>query len=155
MTNVERVEKFLRERGYEGDVVVTEESTATVEEAARVVGVEPSRIAKSLSFKLKDGSCLILVSQGMGRVDNKKFKAAFGSKPKMLKADEVEEMTGYQVGGVCPFALKEGVKIYLDVNLKEFDTVFPSAGSAASMIEITPDELLRVCGGEWTDVTSL
>lgn len=155
MKNVEKVEKFLRERGYEGEVRVTEESTATVQEAADVAGVEPSRIAKSLSFKLKDGSCVVVVSQGLGRVDNRKFRDAFGSKAKMLKADEVEELTGYPVGGVCPFALKEGVKLYLDVNLKEFETVFPSAGSASSMIEITPEELLRVCGGEWTDVTTV
>ena len=123
MNNVEKVEKFLRERGYEGEVRVTEESTATVQEAADVAGVEPSRIAKSLSFKLKDGSCVVVVSQGLGRVDNRKFRDAFGSKAKMLKADEVEELTGYPVGGVCPFALKEGVKLYLDVNLKEFETV--------------------------------
>jgi prolyl-tRNA editing enzyme YbaK/EbsC (Cys-tRNA(Pro) deacylase) len=95
---------------------------------------------------------VVIVSQGQGRIDNKKFKAVFNNKPKMLKQEEVLEFTGHPVGGVCPFAMKEGVKICLDVNLKEFETVFPAAGNAHSMIEVSPEELLRLTDGEWVDV---
>ncbi len=149
---VEKVEKYLKEKGFEGKIMTAEESTATVDLAAAVLGVSPSRIAKTISFKLKDDSCVVIVSQGKGRIDNKKFKSVFNNKPKMLKQEEVLEFTGHPVGGVCPFAMKEGVKICLDVNLKEFETVFPAAGSAHSMIEVSPDELLRLTDGEWVDV---
>jgi Cys-tRNA(Pro) deacylase len=149
---VEKVEKFLKEKGFAGEIMTAEESTATVDLAAAVLGVSPSRIAKTISFKLKDDTCVVIVSQGQGRIDNKKFKAVFNNKPKMLKQEEVLEFTGHPVGGVCPFAMKEGVKICLDVNLKEFATVFPAAGNAHSMIEVSPEELLRLTDGEWVDV---
>jgi len=149
---VEKVEKYLKDKGFQGEIMTAEESTATVDLAAAVLGVSPSRIAKTISFKLKDDSCVVIVSQGKGRIDNKKFKSVFNNKPKMLKQEEVLDFTGHPVGGVCPFALKDGVKIFLDVNLKEYDTVFPAAGSAHSMIEVSPEELLRLTDGEWVDV---
>lgn len=149
---IEKVDKYLKENGFTKEIMTTEHSTATVDLAAEVLGVSPSRIAKTLSFKLKDNTCVVIVSQGQGRIDNRKFKDTFKNKPKMLKQEEVLEFTGHPIGGVCPFALKEGVKIYLDVNLKEFTTVFPAAGSANSMIEVSPEELLRLTGGQWVDV---
>ena len=149
---VEKVQQYLEGQGFCGEIMTAEESTATVDLAAQVLGVDPERIAKTISFKLKDDSCVVIVSQGRGRIDNKKFKDFFQSKPKMLKQEEVEAYTGHPVGGVCPFALKEGVRIFLDVNLKAFETVFPAAGNANSMIEVTPEELLRLTGGEWVDV---
>ncbi len=149
---INKVEKFLREKGFTKEIMMAETSTATVDLAAEVLGVSPSRIAKTISFKLKDDTCVVIVSQGQGRIDNRKFKDTFKNKPKMLKQEEVFEFTGHPVGGVCPFALKEGVKIYLDVNLQEFDTVFPAAGTANSMIEVSPQELLRITEGQWVDV---
>lgn len=149
---IDKVEKYLREKGFTKEIMMAETSTATVDLAAEVLGVSPSRIAKTISFKLKDDTCVVIVSQGQGRIDNRKFKDTFNNKPKMLKQEEVLEFTGHPVGGVCPFALKEGVKIYLDVNLQEFETVFPAAGTANSMIEVSPQELLRITEGQWVDV---
>ena len=150
----EKVKAYLEEKGFTRGIMTAEESTATVDLAAEVLGVSPERIAKTISFKLKDDSCVVIVSQGRGRIDNQKFKQAFSSKPKMLKQEEVLSYTGHPVGGVCPFALKEGVKVYLDLNLKEFDTLFPAAGNAHSMIEVTPGELLYLTNGTWIDVCS-
>ena len=148
----EKVEIYLRNKGFAKGIMTREDSTATVELAAQVLGVEPCRIAKTLSFKLKDDSCIVVVSQGEGRIDNKKFKEVFNNKPRMLRQEEVLAYTGHPVGGVCPFALKEGVKVYLDKNLKEFKTVFPAAGNAHSMIEVTAEELLELTDGQWVDV---
>ena len=129
-------------------------SSATVELAAQAVGVEGARIAKTLSFLLGDG-CILIVAAGDAKIDNKKYKAKFGAKAKMLAHDDVPEYIGHAVGGVCPFALPDDVKTYLDVSLKRFDTVFPAVGSAASAIELTCDELEHCCGKnfvQWVDV---
>ena len=127
-------------------------SSATVELAAQALGTAPARIAKSLSFLTKEGPVL-LVTAGDAKVDNKKYKAAFGGKAKMLTLEEAVELVGHAVGGVCPFAVKEGVKIYLDESLKRFDTVFPACGSSNSAIELTIPELEQYSRPEaWVDV---
>ena len=124
-------------------------SSATVELAALAVGVEPARIAKTLSFRDQGDGCLLVVTAGDMRIDNRKFKDRFGFKARMLSAQEAVDLTGHAVGGVCPFALPEGIKVYLDASLRRFDTVFPAVGSASSAIELTCDELAACSGGEW------
>ncbi|MGI6697032.1 MAG: YbaK/EbsC family protein [Clostridiales bacterium] len=148
---VEDVRRFFTERGYKDPVFEMDESSATVELAAKAVGVEPGRIAKTLAFKLKDRNILI-VTKGDARIDNKKFKGCFKAKAKMLNAEEVLEITGHPVGGVCPFGLKQQVDVYLDVSLKEYDTVFPAAGSGNSALEISPGEMKDLTSAEWVDV---
>ncbi|MPN08271.1 hypothetical protein SDC9_155553 [bioreactor metagenome] len=120
-------------------------SSATVELAAAALGCEPARIAKSLSFLVQERPVLV-VAAGDARVDNARFKAQFQVKAKMLSHDEVEELVGHPVGGVCPFGVRPGVEIYLDESLRRFDTVFPACGSANSAIEVTVTELERYSG---------
>lgn len=153
--SVQTVREYLSRFGVEDKILEFTESSATVELAAAVLGVIPARIAKTLSFKNGDGAMLI-VAAGDAKVDNRKFKDNFGFKAKMLTADEELEFVGHPVGGVCPFAVKEGVCIFLDTSLKRFDTVFPAAGSASSAIELTCDELFEFSGAEkWLDVCKL
>lgn len=136
------VREYLSARGMAERIMEFEQSTATVYEAAETLGVEPARIAKTLSFRNKAGDgCIVLVAAGDVRIDNHAFRDAFGAKPRMLTADEAVRYTGHAVGGVCPFALPEGVPVYLDESLKRFDTVFPAAGNAASAVRLTPEEL--------------
>ena len=127
-------------------------SSATVELAAVAVGCEPARIAKTLSFHVQ-GQPVLIVAAGDAKVQNGKFKSFFSTKAKMLSPEEVAEMIGHAVGGVCPFAVNEGVAVYLDVSLKRFDTVFPACGSSNSAIELTIPEL-ECCSGSsgWVDV---
>ena len=139
---IDKVKAFLRERGMEERVLEFETSSATVELAAQAVGCEPARIAKTLSFHVGDRVALV-VAAGDARIDNPKYKARFGCKAKMLAADEAEPLIGHGVGGVCPFALNEGVDVFLDESLRRFDTVYPAAGNAASAVRLTPDELER------------
>ena len=149
---IEKAKEFFRERGMEDRVLECDASSATVELAAAAVSCEPARIAKTLSFHV-DGQVALVVAAGDARIDNQKFKAEFQTKAKMLKTEEVEPLVGHGVGGVCPFAVNEGVKVYLDDSLKRFETVFPAAGSSNSMIELTIPELERYsnsCG--WVDV---
>jgi len=128
-------------------------SSATVELAAQAAGVEPGRIAKSLSFKLGDRTILV-VAAGDVKVDNAKYKAAFGGKAKMLTAGEVTERIGHAVGGVCPFAVNPGVEVYLDESMRRYETVLPAAGSANSCIELTLDELEKYSNAlRWVDVS--
>ncbi len=126
-------------------------SSATVELAAKALGTEGARIAKTLSFYSGE-SCILVVTAGDMKVDNSKFKARFGMKARMLSPDDALNMTGHAVGGVCPFALPEGVRVYLDVSMQRFQTVFPAVGSANSAIEFTCAELEQYSGGEWVDV---
>ena len=150
--SIERVKAYFAAHGMEQRVLEFDTSSATVELAAMALGCEPCRIAKSLTFKLDDGAVMI-VAAGDARVDNKKFKAAFAQKAKMLTPDEAVFLVGHAVGGVCPFAVKEGVKIYLDESLRRFGTVFPACGSANSAIELTIPELEKHSGMEaWVDV---
>ena len=137
---IEKVKAFFRQHGMEDKVREFETSSATVELAAQALHCEPCRIAKTLSFMGKEGS-LLVVTAGDAKIDNPKFKAQFGTKPKMLTPEENVELIGHAVGGVCPFAVNDGVKIYLDESLKRFETVFPACGSANSAIELTMEEL--------------
>ena len=150
--SIDSVRSFFRSQGIEDEILEFDESSATVELAAHAVGCEPARIAKTLSFDLA-GETIVVVTAGDMRIAGSKFKAAFHSKPKMLPAVEVEDRTGHAVGGVCPFALKDGVKVYLDVSMKRFGTVFPACGSSNSAIELSPEKLERLSGAAgWVDV---
>ena len=150
--SIDSVRAFFRSQGMEDEILEFEESSATVELAAHAVGCEPARIAKTLSFDLA-GETIVVVTAGDMRIAGSKFKAAFHGKPKMLPATEVEDRTGHAVGGVCPFALKDGVKVYLDVSMKRFGTVFPACGSSNSAIELSPEKLERLSGAVgWVDV---
>ena len=150
--SIEKVKAYFAQFGIENRVREFDVSTATVDLAAAAVGVEGARIAKSLSFKIEDRTILI-VAAGDGRVDNGKYKAAFGAKAKMLTAEEAVERIGHAVGGVCPFAVNEGVEVYLDESMRRFETVFPAAGSANSCIELTLSELEQyACTTNWVDV---
>lgn len=150
--SIERVRAYFAQYGMEGRVREFDVSSATVELAARAAGVEPGRIAKSLSFKLEERTILV-VAAGDVKVDNTKYKATFGGKAKMLTAGEVEERIGHAVGGVCPFAVNDGVEVYLDQSLRRFDTVLPAAGSSNSCIELTLPELERYARTDrWVDV---
>ena len=153
--SLETVKAYFRRLGMEDRVMEFETSSATVELAAEAAGVEPARIAKTLSFRKGDG-CVLVVAAGDARIDNRKFRDAFGVKAKMLSPDEVLAMVGHPVGGVCPFEVKEGVPVWLDESLKRFDVVYPAAGSANSAVALTPDELFRCAGvAGWTDVCKL
>ena len=130
-------------------------SSATVELAAKALNCEPERIAKTLSFLVGEEAVLV-VAAGDTKIDNPKYKAQFGTKAKMLSPDQVVEMVGHAVGGVCPFAIKEGVKVYLDESLKRFETVFPACGSSNSAIELTIPELEQYSSYvEWVDVCKI
>jgi Cys-tRNA(Pro) deacylase len=149
--SVESVRAYFTRNNLPYEIREMDESTETVEKAAAALGVEPALIAKTLAFKLKDRNILV-VAKGDARIDNKKFKQYFQTKAKMLSSDEVLETTGHPVGGVCPFALRQDMDIYLDEGLKQFDKVYPAAGSQNSCIEIKPDELCSIAGASWVDV---
>lgn len=151
--SVEKVRAYLEHFGVAGRIREFDVSSATVELAAVAVGVEPARIAKTLSFKLGDAPILV-VAAGDAKIDNSKYKHFFGMKAKMLTPEEAVERIGHAVGGVCPFALPEDVKVYLDVSMKRFETVFPAAGSSNSAVEMTCDELERYASNfaAWVDV---
>lgn len=149
---IEVVKKYFKQYGMEERILEFEQSSATVELAAKAAGCEPERIAKTLSFWVED-QCILIVTAGDGKIDNGKYKAAFSKKAKMLSFEEVEENIGHAVGGVCPFGIKDGVKVYLDESLKRFETVFPAAGSSNSAIELTIPELEKYSNMEaWVDV---
>jgi prolyl-tRNA editing enzyme YbaK/EbsC (Cys-tRNA(Pro) deacylase) len=149
---IERVKTYFKELGIENRIKEFDVSSATVELAAEALGCEGKRIAKSLSFML-EGKAILVVCAGDGKVDNAKYKARFGTKAKMLTPDEAVTLVGHAVGGVCPFAVNEGVDIYLDISLKRFETVFPACGSSNSAIELTIEELERYSNyNEWVDV---
>ena len=150
--SIEKGRAYFRQFGMEDRVMEFEVSSATVELAAQAVGVEGARIAKTLSFK-KDDSCILILAAGDARIDNRKFKDYFHMKAKMPTPEEVLELVGHPVGGVCPFALPDGVSVYLDEGLKRFTTVFPACGSSNSAIELDCDTLFKLSGAiEWADV---
>ncbi|MDU5467829.1 MAG: YbaK/EbsC family protein [Peptoniphilus harei] len=138
--SIEKVKNYFKKFGLEDRIIEFETSSATVELAAAALNCQPERIAKSLSFILKE-KAIIIVTAGDVKIDNKKFKRIFGSKAKMIEKDRVEELIGHKVGGVCPFAIKDGVDVYLDESLKRFVTVFPACGSSNSAIEMSIEEL--------------
>lgn len=153
--SIEAVRQALLPLGLADRMQFFDVSSATVPLAALAVGVEEARIAKTLSFRGPEGGALLVVAAGDARIDNPKFKAAFGCKARMLTAEEAKQLTGHAVGGVCPFALPEGVAVCLDESLRRFDTVYPACGSANSAIRLTPDELEKASGGHWVDVCKL
>lgn len=149
---VEEVRAYFKMNNFNFQVQEFEASTATVELAAQALGVQPALIAKTMSFKLKDGSNVLILAAGDRKVDNRKFKDYFQTKAKMLDLEEVLEITGHPVGGVCPFGLKQEIQVYLDVSLTEFEFVYPAAGSPSSAVKMRPAELQQVTGGKWVDV---
>lgn len=153
--SIDRVRGYFRERGIEDRIREYETSSATVELAAQAAGCEPARIAKTLSFRVGEDVVLV-VAAGDARIDNQKFKVRFGCKAKMLAFEEVEPAIGHAVGGVCPFAVNEGVSVYLDESLRRFESVFPACGSENSAIELTIAELEDLSGSlGWIDVCKL
>ena len=149
---IEKVKEYFKQHGMEDRVQEFEVSSATVELAAQALHCEPCRIAKSLSFTV-DGRPILVVAAGDAKIDNPKYKAQFGTKAKMLSPEETQAMIGHAVGGVCPFAVNNGVVVYLDISLKRFQTVFPACGSSNSAIELTIEELEKYSSYvEWVDV---
>ena len=148
---IDKVRNYLKKWNADGRVLEFEVSSATVDLAAAAVGCEPGRIAKTLSLLGKDGP-LVLVVMGTARLDNRKFKDVFHQKAHFIKAEDVESLVGHPMGGVCPFALPEGVPVYLDASLKNFDPVYPAAGAPNNAVEISLADLERVTGGVWVDV---
>ena len=152
--SIEKVREYFRKYNLEDKILEFDVSSATVELAAKALNVEPARIAKTLSFK-QEKDCILIVCAGDMRVDNKKYKAFFHTKARMLTPDEVLENTGHAIGGVCPFGVNDKVKVYLDESLKRFTTVFPACGSSNSAIEFTPEELFKYSSAlAWIDVCS-
>jgi len=152
---IDRVKTYFQQWDMQDRILEFEESSATVELAAQAVGCEPARIAKTLSFRV-DGSPVLIVTAGDARIDNHKYKAAFHAKAKMLSPDEVTALVGHGVGGVCPFAVFDGVTVYLDESLKRFETVFPACGSHNSAIKLSIPELEQTSGfSAWVDVCKL
>lgn len=151
--SVENAKRHLAAFGFDERVQEFDTSSATVELAAQAVGTEPARIAKTLSF-LVDGKPILVVAAGDARIDNRAFKERFHAKAKMIASDQVEELVGHGVGGVCPFAVNPDVAVHLDESLRRFDTVFPAAGSAASAVGLSCDELEQASGNfaGWVDV---
>jgi prolyl-tRNA editing enzyme YbaK/EbsC (Cys-tRNA(Pro) deacylase) len=149
--SLQSVREFFESRNLDIPIIELEVSTATVALAAAAHGVEPGRIAKTLSFRLNDGRVILVVASGDARIEHKKFKEAFG-KGKMLEADEVVELTGHPIGGVCPFGLAHPLPIYLDKSLQKFDELVPAAGSTNSAVRISLAQLAAVTDGQWVDV---
>ena len=152
--SLESVRDWLTGHAPDVRLIEAHGSTATVLDAAATLGVEPGRIAKTLSVRVNGGTFL-LVTRGDARLDNHKCKAEFGGRPRMLGPDETLALTGHPVGGVCPFGLSAPLPVYVDVSLRGFDTVYPAAGSRNSSVEITPQRLFDLVGKRWVDACRL
>lgn len=151
----ERASEYLRKAGLYEHIIVPEHSSATVSEAAEALGCEPGMIAKTLSF-LQGETPVLILAEGMARIDNAKYRARFSCKAKMIPFDMVEPLIGHSVGGVCPFGVNDGVRIYLDESLKQHDIVYPAAGTDHSAVKLSIAELERACpDAEWIDVCRL
>lgn len=149
--SLESVRAFLATHAPDIPIIDQGESTATVADAARTIGVEPGQIAKTLSVRINDRVVLI-VARGDARLDNRKTKAAFGGRPRMLGAEEVLALTGHPVGGVCPFGLATSIPVYCDLSLRDFADVYPAAGSTTSSVRLTPGRLADLVRADWVDV---
>ncbi|WP_340386456.1 YbaK/EbsC family protein [Paenibacillus sp. FSL E2-0151] len=149
---IEKVKDFFKQYGMDSEIIEFEVSSATVDLAATALDCEPERIAKTLSFMV-NGQAVLVVAAGDAKVDNKKFKEYFKTKAKMLSPDEAIDMVGHAIGGVCPFAIKNDVSVYLDISLKRFDIIYPACGSSNSAIELTIEQLEKYSSySEWIDV---
>lgn len=154
MMSLQSVKKHLKKFNREQDILEYEQSSATVEQAAQALNVQPAKIAKTLSFKDQEGQAFLIVIAGDAKIDNKKFRAQFNHKAKMLEAEEVTAQTGHVIGGVCPFGLANPLPVYLDVSLKRFETIYPACGSINSAIALTCAELAEYSGAaDWVDVS--
>jgi prolyl-tRNA editing enzyme YbaK/EbsC (Cys-tRNA(Pro) deacylase) len=149
---LKEVQDYFEAKGIKNEIILLDTSSATVELAAAALGTEPGEIAKTLAMELKDGSRMVLVVMGTARIDNHKFKESFGCKAKMLSFDDTLAVTGHPVGGVCPFGLPEGVRVYLDESLKKYDHVYPAAGTGNSAVRFSIAELEEATGGTWVNV---
>ena len=150
--SIEKAKAYLEEKGLLEHVIELEASTATVEDAARALGVAPGMIAKTMSFLQGEQPVLILI-EGTAKVDNRKYKDTFHTKVKMIPFDQVEQWIGHAPGGVCPFGVKDGVEVYLDESLRQFETVYPAAGNDHSAVRLTIPELEQAAGDRgWVDV---
>jgi prolyl-tRNA editing enzyme YbaK/EbsC (Cys-tRNA(Pro) deacylase) len=149
--SVESVRAFFQAHAPEFKVIESDKSSATVPLAAEAFGVKPEEIAKTLSLRIGDRYVLV-VTKGTARLDNKKAKTAFGGKPRMLGPEEVVDITGHPVGGVCPFGLKTPLQVYCDISLQAFDVVVPAAGSTNSAVRISPQRMAELTSAEWVDV---
>jgi prolyl-tRNA editing enzyme YbaK/EbsC (Cys-tRNA(Pro) deacylase) len=152
--SVAAVIRFLAEHAPEIAIIEQAASVATVAEAAATLGVEPAQIAKTLSIRVGD-QVMLIVTSGDARLDNRKIKHAFGARPRMLAADEVETMTGHVVGGVCPFGLATPLPVWCDTSLRRFAHVYPAAGSRTASVRLSPDRLAALTGAAWGDLCSL
>ncbi|HEX8623217.1 MAG TPA: YbaK/EbsC family protein [Allosphingosinicella sp.] len=152
--SLESVRAWLASNAPDLRLIEVEESTATVETAARALGVEPGRIAKTLAVRAGD-HVFLLVARGDARLDNSKSKAEFGARPRMLGPEETLALTGHPVGGVCPFGLATALPVYCDVSLRDFALVYPAAGSLNSSVEVTPERLFELVGTRWVDLCRL
>jgi len=152
--SLESVRAWLAERAPDLPLIEVAESTATVETAARALGVEPGRIAKTLAVRVQ-GTVFLLVARGDARLDNGKCKIGLGARPRMLGPEETLALTGHPVGGVCPFGLATKLPVYCDVSLRDFDLVYPAAGSLNSSVEVTPERLFELVGERWVDLCRL
>ncbi len=150
-----RAKQHLEEKGYGDRIIIPDHSSATVSEAAAALGCEPGMIAKTLSF-LQDDQPVLILAEGTARVDNKKYRTRFGCKARMIPAERVEELIGHDIGGVCPFGIREGVKVYLDESLRIHETVYPAAGTDHSAVRLLIHELEECCDNpEWVDVCKM
>jgi Cys-tRNA(Pro) deacylase len=152
--SVESVRNYFLEKGLEDPVFELKTSGATVELASQTLGIEPQYIAKTLAFKLKDREILV-VTRGDAKIDNKKYKEHFRIKAKMLSHDEVLDVTGHPVGGVCPFGLKYNLEVYLDISIKNFEHVYPAAGSQITALKITPKDMESLTAAQWVDICQI
>ena len=149
--SLESVRAFFAANAPDIAVIETEKSSATVDLAAEAHGVEPAQIAKTICLRVADNAMLV-VAKGTARLDNRKFKDAFGGKPRMLGADEVVALTSHPVGGVCPFGLPAPLPVYCDVSLRAFDEVVPAAGAPNAAVRIAPGRMAALTGADWVDV---
>ena len=151
---IEKVKEYLKNFGMDKNIIEFSTSSATVDLAAQAIGCEPKRIAKTISFQVGD-KVVLIVAAGDAKIDNAKFKAYFKTKAKMLPLEEAERLIGHAVGGVCPFAINDGVEVYLDQSLRRFATVYPACGSSNSVIELTIEQLEQFTQNfiAWVDLT--
>lgn len=152
--SLQSVRSWLARNAPDLPLIEVEESTATVDTAARALGVEPGRIAKTLAVRAGD-HLFLLVARGDAQLDNRKCKDEFGARPRMLGPEETLDVTGHPVGGVCPFGLKSSLPVYVDVSLQEFDTVYPAAGSLNTSVKVSPQRLFELVGTGWVDLCRL